>query len=379
MELRRFKAILLPLCTACLLLALWMLFHSLTGVRLAGCGTGSACDSVTGGPWGYIFGGIPVSLPAAVTYLLLIICVLFLGSDRSLDRLLWILLPLLSGCLAGAALWFCGLQLFVLHAFCKYCTLLHGLGCAAAVIILIAAHRSAPKANGRPFIGFAAGVAAAAVFALVQAYTRPDAVYDSGRTEALLPAFEEGEVPVLAGDSPAGEPLTLLFDFQCSHCRRLHRVLPELQARSGGQYRIQLCPVPLSSACNPYIPAGRTDRFAGSCQLTRYALAVWYARPEAYATYWDDLLGSGDERAAISPDDALKRAQVLLGDGLEAALADPRIDAYLRKVEELFGRTSSAGSGGVPRLILGQRWLVPETDDADELLQLIRTELSIPQ
>ena len=69
-------------------------------------------------------------------------------------------------------------------------------------------------------------------------------------------------------------------------------------------------------------------------------------------------------------------ARELLGDGLEAALADPRIDAYLRKVEELFGRTSTGGTGGVPRLILGQRWLVPETDDADELLQLIRTELS---
>ena len=91
MELRRLKAILLPLCAACLLLASWMLFHSLTGVRLAGCGTGSACDSVTGGPWGYIFGSVPVSLPAAVAYLLLIICISFWGSDPFLDRLLRVL------------------------------------------------------------------------------------------------------------------------------------------------------------------------------------------------------------------------------------------------------------------------------------------------
>ena len=370
MELRRFKAILLPLCAACLLLASWMLFHSLTGVQLAGCGTGSACDSVTGGPWGYIFGEVPVSLPAAVAYLLLIICISFLGSDRSLDRLLRVLLPLLAGCLAGAALWFCGLQLFVLHAFCKYCTLLHVLGCAVAVIILLAGdhHR---------FLWFAAGVVAAALFALVQVRTRPDAIYDSGRTEALLPAFEEEEVPVLSHHSELDpESLTLLFDFQCNHCRRLHRILPELLERAGGQFRIFLCPVPLSSACNPYIPAGPVDRFAGSCPLTRYALAVWYARPDAYAAYWDYLLGDGDERAQVSPDEALQRAQALLGDGLSEALADPRIDAYLRKVEELFGRTSTAGTGGVPRLILGQRWLVPETDDADELLQLIRTELS---
>ena len=375
MELRRLKAILLPLCAACLLLASWMLFHSLTGVRLAGCGTGSACDSVTGGPWGYIFGGVPVSLPAAVAYLLLIICLSFLGSDPSLDRLLRVLLPLLGGCLAGAALWFCGLQLFVLHSFCKYCTLLHVLGCAVAAIILIGLPRPSchPRPDrGSPFLWFAAGLAAAALFAVVQVRTRPDAIYDSGRSEALLPVFEEGEVPALG----EGSPVTLLFDFQCNHCRRLHRILPELLERAGGQFRIFLCPVPLSSACNPYIPAGAVDRFAGSCPLTRYALAVWYARPEAYAAYWDYLLGDGDERAQVSPDDALRLAQDLLGDGLGDALADPRIDACLRKAEELFGRTSSAGSGGVPRLILGQRWLVPETDDADELLQLIRTELS---
>ena len=367
----------LPLCAAGLLLAAWMLFHSLAGGQLAGCGAGSACDSVMHSPWAYVLGGVPVSLPAALVYVLLIVCVLFLGGDsaeaRSLDRLIWKLLPVLAGCLAGAALWFSGLQLFVLHSFCKYCTLLHILGCAAAAIILIAAH----DRGALPW--FAAGLAAAAVFAFVQARTLPDAVYDSGRSEADLPAFADGEVPVL-GDSPVkpandGQTLTLLFDFQCTHCRRLHRILPELLDRSGGQYRIRLCPVPLSSACNPYLPASGIDRFAGSCPLTRYALAVWYARPDAYAAYWDYLLGEGNPQAVIPPAEAEKRARALLGAGFDAALADPRIEAALRKAEELFGRTSAGGKGGVPRLIAGQHWLVPETDSADELLELIRTEL----
>ena len=104
---------------------------------------------------------------------------------------------------------------------------------------------------------------------------------------------------------------------------------------SGGQYRIFLCPVPLSSACNPYIPDSGTDRFAGSCQLTRYAMAVWYARPEAYEAYWDKLLGSGDERAVIDISAAESQARELLGDSFEAALRDSRIDSYIRKVEEI--------------------------------------------
>ena len=377
MTLRRFKTVALLLCAACLALAGWMLFHSLTGVRMAGCGAGSGCDSVMGSPWAYVLGGVPVSLPAAVAYLLLALCLVFLGGetaeDRSLDRLLWPMMLVLGGAIVGAALWFCYLQLFVLHAFCKYCTLLHLLGIVLAVLVLMAAPRK--------FVWFVVGLLSAAVFAAVQVYTRP-VVYDEGRTEAALPSFVDGEIPVL-GPQDAPDELTLLFDFQCIHCRRLHRVLPDLLAKAGGQYRIRLCPVPLSSACNPYIPAAGVDRFAGSCALTRDALAVWYARPDAYEAYWDYLLGGGPSTASTgsatssgpAPADAEARARAILGDGFQAAVQDPRIDAYLRKVEELFGRTSNAEKSGVPRLIHGQNWLVPETDQADELLELIRLSL----
>lgn len=378
MTLRRFKTWLLPLCAACLLLASWMMYHSLSGGQMAGCGAGSGCDSVMSSPWAYLLGGVPVSLPAAVVYALLILCLLFLGGEsaeaRSLDKLLWILLPLFGGCIVGAALWFCYLQLAVLHAFCKYCTLMHLLGCVAAAVIFV----QAGKQGHRPLVPFVCGLAAAAAFAFVQSCTLPDAIYDSGSAEASLPLFTEEELPVITASSqPEANPttITLLFDFQCNHCRRLHRILPEMLEKAGGSYRILLCPVPLSSACNPYIPYSGTDRFAGSCQLTRYALAVWFARPEAYADYWDYLLGSGDERTAVTPADAAAQARVILGESFDAALADARIDACISKAEELFGRTSSLGKSGVPRLICGSRWLVPETDDADELLTLIGSEL----
>ena len=367
MSLRRFKTAALLLCAVCLLLAGWMVFHSLTGARLVGCGAGSGCDSVMGSPWAYLAGGVPVSLPAAVVYLLLALCVLFLGGespeDRSLDRLLWPSMLFLSGCIVGAALWFCYLQAVVLHAFCKYCTLLHLLGVIAAVLVIVAAPRK--------YVWLIVGLLAAVAFAAVQVYTRPY-IYDAGMADSSLPSFTDEEIPVL-GPAEAPEELTLLFDFQCVHCRRLHRVLPEVVA--DGQYRIRLCPVPLSSACNPYIPNSGIDRFAGSCPLTRYALAVWYARPAACEAYWDYLLGSGDEHAAIDPAAAQARARELLGDAFDAALADPRIDNYLKKVEELFGRTSNAEKSGVPRLIHGQNWLVPETDQADKLLELIRLSL----
>lgn len=376
MTLRRFKTTALFLCAACLALAGWMLFHSLTGVQMVGCGAGSGCDSVMGSPWAYVLGGIPVSLPAVVSYLLLALCIVFLGGespeDRSLDRILWPMMLVLGGAIVGAALWFCYLQLFVLHAFCKYCTLLHLLGCVLAGLILVAGR---PLSLSKGLYGwFAAGLVSAALFAFVQSRTLPAAAYDTGRTEAALPTFSEGEVPV-SGPQDAPDELTLLFDFQCIHCRRLHQILPDLLEKAGGQYRIRLCPVPLSSDCNPYIPATGVDRFAGSCRLTRYGLAVWFARPDACEAYWDYLLGGGDARAAVAPAEAEARARALLGEDFQTAVKDPRIDAYLSKVEELFGRTSNAEKSGVPRLIHGQKWLVPETDQADELLELIRLAL----
>ena len=378
MTLRRFKTWTLILSTACLLLAGWMLFHSLSGGPLVGCGAGSACDHVMSSPWAYFLGGVPVSLPAVVVYALLILCILFLEDRGSLNRLLWPLMLILSGFLLGAALWFCYLQAFVLHAFCPYCTLLHILGCILAGIILF----RHPRLDRGSLPWFISGLVAAALFAGLQSFTRPEAIYDSGRTEASLPAFEEGEIPILGdcrsvpamteGSVPAMTghrhprldrgSLTLLFDFQCSHCRQLHRILPQIAE----QYRIFLAPVPLSSACNPYIPSSGIDRFKGSCELTRLAMAVWYAKPGEASAYWDYLL---EEDA--SPADAEKRARELLGDGFASAMADPRIDAYLRKVEELFGRTSSGEKSGVPRFISGQRWLVPETDNAETILQLL--------
>ena len=378
MTLRRFKTAALLLLAACLALAGWMVFHSLAGARLVGCGAGSGCDSVMGSPWAYLLGGVPVSLPAVVVYLLLAVCVLFLGGDkpedRALDRILWPLMLFLSGCIVGAALWFVYIQAFVLHAFCPWCTALHLLGLVVAVLVVLGCHSGLAPESHHWLVWLVAGLAAAGVFALVQAYTRPEAVYDAGRADASLPTFTDEEIPAL-GPQDAPEELTLLFDFQCIHCRRLHTVLPDLLEKAAGQYRIRLCPVPLSSACNPYIPASGIDRFAGSCALTRCALAVWYARPEAYEEYWEYLLGSGDERVSVAPEEAEARARAILGDGYDTAMADPRIATYLRKAEELFGRTSNREKSGIPRFIHGQHWLVPETDDVDALLGLIQFEL----
>lgn len=340
-----------------------MLRHSLAGAALVGCGAGSGCDAVTGSVWAYFLGNIPVSLPALLAYVIMLICILFYGGKsreaQSLDGKIELVLLLLAGAITGSAIWFSWLQIGVLHSFCKYCTLLHLIGCAASVLILIhCRHLRAPI--------FIAGIAAAGIFSFVQTKTLPDSLYDSGRTESSLPSFSAEEAYTIGPEDP-NATLTLLFDFQCSHCRRMHRLLPEVCENLG--INVRLCPVPLSSGCNPYVPDG-IDVFDGSCPITRTALAVWFARPDLYRDFEEFLMGP---ELCPSPDETYAEAARILGkEELDAAMQDKRIDNYLSKVYELFGRTSTAGKGAVPRLICNQEWLVAEVDDEESLSSLIR-------
>jgi len=343
---------------------------------MIGCGVGSGCDDVMGSRWAYCLKSIPVSLPALALYVMMLVCSLFYEGKESssLDRLIRPLLLVMAGSVVGSALWFGWLQAGVLHSFCKYCTLLHLLGCISATVILVQCGRSRLPM-------FSVGLAAAALFAFVQSRTLPDVLYDSGKTESELPAFT-GEDVFSIGPEDAKATFTLLFDFQCGHCRKLHKLLRP--ACEEGRFKVLLCPVPLSSDCNPYIPDG-IDRFAGSCRITRAALAVWYSRPDIYPEFESFLM---DGEVCPTPDEAEAEAARLLGGStlqtaaqsslqaaaqnqLKAALQDPRIDSYLSKVYELFGRTSSAGKGAVPRLIHGQQWMVIEADSVDGLVETL--------
>ncbi|MCQ2133481.1 MAG: hypothetical protein MJY88_00775 [Bacteroidales bacterium] len=372
MTLRRFKTIALPIYAACLGLGIYMLVHSLTGAGLVGCGTGSGCDSVMGSLWAYIAGALPVSAPAVVAYLLLLICILFL-SDRKdkeseeLNGIIWTMMLMLGGAIVGVALWFSYLQIAVLHQFCKYCILTHLLGCAGAAVIAVAA----PKRQAVRYGTMVPGLAAAALLAAVQVWTMPSIVYDDGRTGALLPSFAPEELPSV-GPADAPHEIRLMFDFQCNHCRALHKILPEVVEKTGGDIRFQLCPVSLSNECNPYVPHGGIDSFRGSCTMAKLGLAVWYSFPEKYPQVEEYLLGSGDVNHIIPPEEARRHIASIVGETqLETALQDERIQACLAKSYELFGRTSSSSKSGIPRLIYDQSWLVPETDSADDLISVI--------
>lgn len=350
-----------------------MLAHSLSGMSMPGCGTGSGCYSVLNGRWAYIAGIIPVSALSVGTYLALILClsVYTHNPQNETASTAAFLMRLLSGAILTIALWFIGLQVFVLHTFCKYCIAVHALGITISFLTL------SLTGNTR-LLSACAGVCIAIVTAAVQVITLPEAVYEEGSSYDPLPAFSPSEVPSIGpGDAPIH--IELLFDYRCSHCRKLHALLPELAGMFQGKVVFLTLPTPLSNACNYYLPSG-PDAFDGSCELTKLALALWQADTAAYRNFdkWLFETEGSNGWYPRSITEATAKAKELNAKYIEFYNND-WTNQYLTKVFELFGRTASSKGGGIPRFVYGQHWLVPDADTPETLYGLLSNLIKMGQ
>ena len=361
-----------------LVLSCMLCVHALSGSGLIGCSAGTSCNEVLGSRWSYIFGRIPVSGLSALVYIAMIVCLLFRRSfddDPQFARWIDRGMIVIAGAILGAAVWFIWLQKNMIRAFCPYCMTAHVCGIILSVLVLF---RSRERLSWR-ISSLLAGLALSAGLMGIQLLTTPRTAFERGFVQEALPEMSPEELP-LVGNPSAENVITLLFDYRCSHCQKLHGMLDEtLDILNDGSedYAVVMCPVPISMACNPYIRVSE-DRFKGSCELDRLALAVWRTDRSAFAEF-DRWLFSTDENQSSGwwprePEDAYEKAGKLIGvPALEKALADPWIDSYLSDVFEIFGRTSTAEHSSVPRFIDGSgNWLVPDADDPAGLAAVLR-------
>ena len=167
----------------------------------------------------------------------------------------------------------------------------------------------------------------------------------------------------LVGSPDAPYVVTLLFDYKCPHCQQLHFMLDEAIRRYDGKLAFALCPAPLNTQCNPYIPRD-VDEFKDSCELAKIGLAVWVAKREAFPAFdrWMFSLESGDLWHPRSLDAARAKAVELVGQAkFDAARADPWIDRYMQTSIRIYGDTIQSGNA-VPKLVFGSRWVTPRTE-----------------
>ena len=378
---------------------------------VAGCGPESSCDKVLHSHWAYWL-EVPVSVPALLVYLALFGATIFLQKRPAPDdeRGSWAAIITLSVIVAGAALWFVGLQVFVIKAFCKFCMTAHACGFTAALLCLkhipMAEDATTPmwtsgsEKRGVPSSAFtllaAIGLAGVALLAGGQVLMpkklnvvtdlRPKtkkgpegSKVNSDRKGTNAPALEPqypqpprpgsrlvaprllslysnafllklDTLPMI-GSPDASNVIVCLFDYTCPHCRSLHSILVETQRRYSNQLGIVCLPMPISSNCNPFLPP-RVHSVSNSCEYARLGLAVWRAAPAVHGQF-DAWIFTGNRPAPLEQAQAYA-AQLVGGDKLQTALGDPWLKEQILVGCRLHSTNWSAiGSAAIPQLVIG--------------------------
>jgi len=386
-----------------LVLSVYLSWLHLAGGSAIGCGGGSGCEQVLNSRWSTIAGVLPVSGLGAGAYLAMLAASLALGPATAapVRRLAWGAMLVLVGAAAGSAVWFAILQKWAIGAFCPYCSATHITGLLLMALVIWRAPKqlrderekgtfyffgerqdTGQKSRMSPFFAIGlplVGLAFAGGLAACQVVIAPPPVYLAGQSQESPPAIDEYAGPMV-GSPDAPHVVTLLFDYTCPHCQRMHFMLNEVIRRYGGKLAFALRPAPLDSECNPHITRD-VKQFKGSCELVRIGLAVWVARREAFGSFEDWMFSfeSGDRWRPRSLDAARAKAIELVGQTeFEAARADPWIDKYLQSSIQIYGRTIQGGKGGVPKLVFGSRWVIPQPYSADDLVSILQNSLVVP-
>jgi uncharacterized membrane protein len=119
--------------------SLFLAWSAMTGDEIAGCGEGSVfnCSHVLHSRFSKVW-GVPVSVPGACTFLAILGCLLIGdGSGSKWERLRQEMLSMAVAVAAASALWFIGLQVFVLGKLCVFCMAVHTCSVTLAILTFV--------------------------------------------------------------------------------------------------------------------------------------------------------------------------------------------------------------------------------------------------
>ncbi|MBN2174214.1 MAG: thioredoxin domain-containing protein [Bacteroidales bacterium] len=381
-------------------------WHYLQGGSIVGCGGGSSCEQVLNSKWSMIAGVIPISGLAMGIYLAILVASFFIGpvTETPIRRLAWSIMLILVGSVTGSAIWFTIIQKWIIGKFCVNCITMHITGLLLTALVIwrsikdfdltmndsteknqkIALNEPSSVARSQihtlPVTTLTLGgmLMAGIMVALQIGYSSPIR-YSDGESPHRIPVLDYNAAPMV-GSPDAPYMVTLLFDYQCSHCQKIHFMLEDAISRYAGQLAFALCPAPLNTQCNPYIPRD-TDAFRNSCELAKIALAVWVANREMFPAFenWMFTFESGNSWHARNLETTMAKAVELVGQAnFELAWSDPWIESYMKTCVQIYGQTVQNGKGGIPKLIYGSNWVIPEPHSADDLVMILQKSLGVP-
>jgi uncharacterized membrane protein len=383
----------------------YLAMAALDGERLPGCGPESGCDDVLNSRWAQLF-GVPVSFGALLVYGTLVAATCGFPPRTSAPVQRGVRATALFAALLTlvAAVWFIGLQIFVVGAFCAYCNTIHVCGSAAALLILlkyplIARRGLADQTRSEFLVARTTAVrvtlGALLVVALLglgqslhepQSFVtrgiaggnNPEIAPTAGRTLRLHGGafeFDLGEVP-FSGSVEAAHVVVNLFDYTCQHCRVLHGFLKQAHRTFSNQLAVVNLPSPLDPACNALVTRHLADH-TNACDYARIGLAVWRA-DRAQSAAFDEWIFTPSRPPTT--DQAREQAIELVGaDAFATASSDPWIDRQLEEYTRLFATNyQQSRISRLPQLIIGTNIVVGNFRRVDDLYRLLSTQLEFP-
>lgn len=361
--------------------ALGLSISALTRSALPGCGDASGCDSVLQSAYASFF-GLPVALAGLFLYT---VCLLLLGSwvRRSRD---WntVLCGAALALSALGALWFTGVQMFILKAFCPWCLFAHACAFTGVLIALLArvqaSHQAADytaslagaasRVGSRAFRNAVITLATVAGGALLwfaprirtgaQVVSLPAdaATVQDGKTVKLHGGkfrFELAALPML-GNPDTPQTAVLLTDFTCDHCRAFHRTISAfLEANKGDAFAV--------------LPAWRSPE---GREIQTMMMTLHAADPAAWKTVADAIY-SGELPA--TPEMVSRACLSLAGDARWATVRAER-GAEIEKLLVLTRAVQDANreavpGGNLPQLMAGSDILVGHHDDPARIITFL--------
>ncbi len=395
-DLPSFEVWLIRACFALALgISLFLAWNSFQGGGVPGCGPDSGCDKVLSSRWGYVF-GLPISIFAVPIYIALLALV------RPVN-LRWRLAMPLVFLVMASALWFVGLQTFVLRAFCKFCMTAHAAGVFASLLLL----RKAPLPTKTLITSLGVAGAAAAGLVVAQAVSpergpkqivsaapiAPTTAPSTSSTSLVTspspqpvpaPTFSivDGlftldltKVPV-TGPLNAPKKLAKLFDFSCHHCRDLHHLLSAFRAKHSNELAVVSLPLPLDSKCNPTIRRTQPAH-VNACEYARYGLAVYQVKPEKFEEYSDWIYAP-----ALPPEVSRAReyAANLVGKAeFEKAVESPAITDQIQLDIKIYTEAyKRSHSGQLPQMYFEHGASIGAVQSAEQLEKIMAENLGFP-
>lgn len=378
------------LTTAALGISAYLLYGSMTGDRLAGCGPESGCDAVLRSRWAFLF-GIPVTLPAVILYAAILMATFRVHSARA-GRFLF----LAAGSLIAAAVWFIGLQVFAIGSLCRFCMVAHGAGTLAALLILLGFRRPFGGPLNANFVALQppvalklalGGITPVLLMAAGQGLHEPKtfavesadqlATRKAPRVVELhqgLFRIDLSETPLL-GSLDASNIVVHLFDYTCTHCRKLHPMLKEAAQALSNQVAFASLVVPLATNCN-HVMKRRIEQHAAACELAYACLAVWRARPGKLSELEEWIFSTATPPA---PELVAARARQLVGTNeFDLRLKDPWIKEHLVRNIDLYATNYyRLRKATLPELMIGTNLVSGGLKDTQELYRLLNQQFSL--